>query len=365
MTPTTNTVEVRLDPNYPVVVGSKISVGEAVSGRTQPVSCVVVTDSTVGPLHLRDVRESLESAEWSVLTTVEIPAGEASKNLTVYSETLGRVARSGLERDGVVFALGGGVVGDLAGFVAASYMRGVRLVMLPTTLLAMVDSSVGGKVGVDLPEGKNLVGAFHQPEIVVADIARLGTLGPREVSGGLAEVVKMGMLAGGDFFDDLSSLLEPARSGDARSLSRLIEHSVRYKASVVEHDEREVGIRSVLNYGHTIGHGLEAASGYGLSHGEAISLGMTCAARIGARRTATDLTSLQTELLIAAGLPIRVPDVDRDEVLRAMGRDKKRSSKDGFGEHRFVLLDGIGNPVWGVPVTDDEVLESLRPVVGR
>ncbi|MGI8649625.1 MAG: 3-dehydroquinate synthase [Rubrobacter sp.] len=355
------TVNVDLAPAYPVVIGSDISVGAAVAERISPGPCAIVTDSTVGPLHLGDVRTSLETAGWRVLTSVEIPFGERSKSLSVYADALGRLARAGLGRDGTVYALGGGVVGDLAGFVAASYMRGVKLVMLPTTLLAMVDSSVGGKVGVDLPEGKNLVGAFYQPEMVVADLARLGTLEPREVSGGLAEVVKMGLLAGGDFFDDLSTL-GPARSGDAGKLARLIEHSVRYKAYVVERDEREGGLRSVLNYGHTIGHGLEAASGYEFSHGEAISLGMVCAARIGARRSGAgrsgfDGTKLQRELLTAAGLPVELPDFESETVLAAMSRDKKRSSKDA--DHRFVLLDGIGNPVWGIPVTDEEVLEAM------
>ncbi|WP_119068082.1 3-dehydroquinate synthase [Rubrobacter indicoceani] len=358
-----NTVTVDLTPSYPVVIGAEIPIGEVLAAHVSPGPCVIVTDSNVGPLHLADACGSLESAGWEVLDNLQFIAGEESKSLKVYSELLGRVARTGLGRDGTIFALGGGVVGDLVGFVAASYMRGVRLVMLPTTLLSMVDSSVGGKVGLDLPEGKNLVGAFHQPEAVVADIARLETLPEREISNGLAELVKMGLLAGGEYFRDLDAI-SAARSGDSGPLVKLIEHAVRYKASVVERDEREGGLRSVLNYGHTIGHGLEAASGYRLSHGEAISLGMVCAAKIGAKHTGFDLMERQRELLLACGLPVTQTGFDAGAVLAAMSRDKKRAAEDGARMHRFVLLEEIGRPVWGVSVSEPEVIEALETLKG-
>ncbi|HEV8044231.1 MAG TPA: 3-dehydroquinate synthase family protein, partial [Rubrobacter sp.] len=253
-------------------------------------------------------------------------------------------------------------VGDLGGFVAGTYMRGIDLVMLPTSLLAMVDSSVGGKVGVDLPEGKNLVGAFVRPRLVAADLDWLRTLPEREISNGLAETVKMGLLAGGAFFDDLH-LVEGARAGDAEALLTLVLHSVRFKAGVVAEDELEGGLRAILNYGHTIGHALEAAAGYALPHGSAVAAGMVAAARLSSERFGTDLTGLHEDLIEAAGLPLRVPRVGTREALLAMGRDKKRSGADTTGEHRFVLLEEVGRPVRGVAVKEDDALRAIEAVV--
>ncbi|AHY46749.1 aroB: 3-dehydroquinate synthase [Rubrobacter radiotolerans] len=355
-------IPVAVEPAYGVVVGARLDLGATVREAVPPGPCVLVTDSNVGPLHGRSVRERLEAAGFEVLETVEVPAGEASKSLAEHERLVRRLARASLGRDGTLFALGGGVVGDLAGFAAASYMRGIRLVMLPTTLLASVDSSVGGKVGVDLPEGKNLVGAFHQPALVVADTDFLASLPPREVSNGLAEVVKMGLLAGGDFFRDLA-LIPEARAGEPEALIALTGHSVRYKASVVAADEREGGLRAVLNYGHTLGHALEAASGYGLAHGEAVAVGMCFAARLSERRFGAELLTLHRELLQKAGLPVEVPELGEEglrDVLGALGRDKKRRAADGAGEHRFILLRAVGEPEWGVPVSEREVVEVLE-----
>jgi 3-dehydroquinate synthase len=224
----------------------------------------------------------------------------------------------------------------------------------------MVDSSVGGKVGLDLPEGKNLIGAFLQPRLVAANLDWLETLPPREVSHGLAEVLKMGLLAGGEFFEDLGGLAA-ARSGDKEALQTLILHSVRYKAAVVAEDERESGLRAVLNYGHTIGHGLEAAAAYDLPHGEVVAVGMLAAARLSHEKFGTDLLELHEDLLRAAGLPLRVPAVNVESVLEAMGRDKKRRSSDRAGEYRFVLLREVGQPERDVPVGVDQA----RQVVGE
>ena len=293
---------------------------------------------------------------------MEVPAGEPSKGLPTYERAVRRLAASGMTRDGTLFALGGGVVGDLGGFVAATFMRGINLVALPTTLLAMVDSSVGGKVGLDLPEGKNLLGSFKRPRLVAADLDWLSTLPDREVSNGLAEVLKMGLLCGGDFFDDLA-LLGAAREGDPEALRALVLHSVRFKAEVVAEDELEGGRRAILNYGHTIGHGLEAAAGYALPHGEAVSAGMAAAARLGREKLGTDLVDLHEDLLRSAGLPLRVPAVDAEKVLAAMGRDKKRRAADAAGEHRFVLLQNVGEPVWGVPVREEEARRAMEAVV--
>jgi len=357
------TIEVPVSQPYPVLLGDGLDPAEAVSGRLQPGACVVLTDSNVGPLYADAVKSALEGAGWRVLGVVEVPAGEASKGIGTYSDAVGRLARLGLSRDGTVFALGGGVVGDLGGFVAATFMRGVDLVVLPTSLLSMVDSAVGGKTGLDLPEGKNLVGSFVRPRAVVADTRWLRTLPDSEVSNGLAEVVKMGLLSGGEFFDELA-LIPGARSGDGEALRALIRHSIRFKAAVVGEDEREGGRRAILNYGHTIGHALEAAADFALPHGAAISAGMVAASGLSSSRFATDLTGLHEDLLRSAGLPLRSPGVDVDAALRAMSRDKKRSVVDAPTEHRFVLLRDVGQPVYGVAVGNDEARRAIRALVG-
>ena len=352
------TIEVIVARPYSVLVGAGLDLGRVVSDARQPGPCAIFTDSTVGPLYAARVRGALEDAGWRVAGTIEVPSGEASKSIATYADALGRLARMGLTRDGAIFALGGGVVGDLGGFVAGTYMRGVDLVMLPTSLLAMVDSAVGGKVGVDLPEGKNLVGAFVRPRLVVADLDWLATLPAREVSNGLAETTKMGLLSGGDYFEDLR-LIPAARSGDLEALQRLIVHSIRFKARVVAEDELEKGLRAILNYGHTIGHGLEAAANYNLPHGSAVAAGMVAAANLSREHFARDLTGVHARLLDAAGLPRRVPDVGVERALAAMGNDKKRTANEGAVEHRFVLLEDVGKPVTGVPVTEDEARRAI------
>lgn len=355
-------VTVAVSTPYEVLVEPALDLGTAVSAVLPPGTAVLLTDSNVGPLHASAVTEALEQAGWTIADVVTVPAGEASKSLSVYEGVVRGLAVAGLPRSGTLFALGGGVVGDLGGFVASSYMRGIGFVQLPTSLLAMVDSSVGGKVGLDLPEGKNLVGAFLQPRLVAANLDWLETLPPREVSYGLAEVLKMGLLAGGEFFEDLGGLAG-ARADDEEALQTLILHSVRYKAAVVAEDERESGLRAVLNYGHTIGHGLEAAAAYDLPHGEAIAVGMLAAARLSREKFGTDLVELHEDLLRAAGLPLKVPAVDTESVLEAMGRDKKRRSSDSAGEYRFVLLEGVGYPKRDVPVDLPEARRAIGAVL--
>jgi 3-dehydroquinate synthase len=354
-------VEVPVAPPYPVVVGAGLDLAEVLSGTLEPTVGAILTDSNVGPLHATSLERTLESAGWRVADVVEIPAGESSKSLAAYAEVVGRLARAGMTRDGALFALGGGVVGDLGGFVAATFMRGIGFVALPTSLLAMVDSSVGGKVGIDIPEGKNLVGSFLRPRLVAADLDWLQTLPRRELSGGLAEVIKMGLLSGGRFFEDLDRL-GAARDGDPDALWDLVTHSVGFKASIVAEDELEGGRRAILNYGHTIGHGIEAAAGYAVPHGEAISAGMIAAARLSRGRFGTDLVEVHERFLRSAGLPLRAPRLAPDDILLAMGRDKKRRS--GDAGHRFVLLEDIGRPAWGVTIEEDEVRRALDAVVG-
>jgi 3-dehydroquinate synthase len=350
-------VSVAASTPYEVFVGRDPDLGEALAGAAEPGVGVVVTDSNAGPAHSEAVIRALRDLGWTVAGVVEVVAGEASKSLATYESVLRELARLGLDREATLFALGGGVVGDLGGFAAHTYMRGIRLVQLPTSLLAMVDSSVGGKVGLDLPEGKNLVGGFLQPAAVIADTAWLDTLPDRELSCGLAEVIKMGLLAGGDYYRALE-LLPAALERDPEALEALILHAVGFKARVVAEDEREGGLRAILNYGHTVGHALEAAAGYELLHGEAVALGMLAAAELSYRRYGADLRSEHRRLLRAANLPEDLPELDAESVLEAMRRDKKRRS----GEHRFVLLREVGEPEWGVKVEEPEVLEVLERV---
>jgi 3-dehydroquinate synthase len=351
-------VEVPVAPPYPVVVGAGLDLAGVVSGALEPGVGAILTDSNVGPLHAPPLRRALEDAGWRVADVVEVPAGERSKSLVAYTEVVERLARSGIKRDGTLFALGGGVVGDLGGFVAATFMRGIDLVQLPTSLLAMVDSSVGGKVGLDLPEGKNLVGSFFQPRLVAANLDWLQTLPARELSCGLAEVVKMGLLSGEDY---LADRIEAARARNLDDLQALILHSVRFKAHIVAEDELEHGRRAILNYGHTIGHGLEAAADYTLPHGEAVSAGMVAAAHLSREKLGADLVVLHEDLLRSAGLPLKVPKVEVERVLSAMGRDKKRRTS--AEEYRFVLLEDVGRPLWGVPVDEEEARRAIGAVV--
>jgi 3-dehydroquinate synthase len=356
------TVEVSVTHPYRVFVGTGLDLAEIFSSSLEPGLCAIFTDSTVGPLHAARVQDALQRAGWRVAGKIEVPSGESSKSMEAYTGALSRLARLGLTRDGTIFALGGGVVGDLGGFVAGTYMRGIDLVMLPTSLLAMVDSAVGGKVGLDLPEGKNLVGAFVRPRLVAADLDWVGTLAEREISNGLAETIKMGLLSGGNFFDDLG-LVGSARAGDLDALETLVLHSVRFKSQVVAQDELEDGLRAILNYGHTVGHALEAAADYNLQHGKAVAVGMLAAASLSRNRFGRDLTSVHEDLIEAAGLPRRVPGVAVERALLAMGRDKKRFSADGPARHRFVLLEDIGRPVRSVPVSEEEARQAIGAIV--
>lgn len=258
-----------------------------------------------------------------------VPAGEASKSLAEIERLSRAAARAGIRRRDAVVAVGGGVVGDLAGFLAASYQRGVRLVQVPTTLLAMVDSSLGGKTGVDLPEGKNYVGAVYQPEAVVMDTRVLATLPARELSCGFAEVVKYGLLVGGDLLEMVAAW--PALPGPDAELADLIRRCAECKLEVVAEDEFDLGRRAILNLGHTVGHGIEAAAGYDLHrHGEAISLGLLAALRISEHALGLDPAwrDRTAATLARHGLPVALdPSVDVDEVLQVMSRDKKADGR--------------------------------------
>ena len=318
---------------------------------------MLVSDSHVAPLYLDRVR-----AAFGDRTTGHfiLPAGEQEKTLARFAELMQALAALGASRDATVVALGGGVVGDLAGFAAACWMRGVRFVQLPTTLLAMVDSSVGGKTAVDLAEGKNLVGAFHQPVAVVADIDTLATLPDRELRAGLAEVVKAAAIGDAAFFAWLEANADALLARDATALEHAIATAVRFKAGVVARDETEQGERMLLNLGHTFGHAIETEQGYGgLLHGEAVAVGMVLAARLSARlglAEAADAARLQA-LLERLQLPTAVPTgLNPDALLARMRLDKKAVS----GRLRLVLWRGIGRAEVAQGVDEAAVAAILR-----
>ena len=317
---------------------------------------LIVSDRNVAPLYLARVEKALAG---KTVGTLILPAGEQEKTLQRFGEAIDALAALGASRDATVVALGGGVVGDLAGFAAASWMRGVRFVQLPTTLLAMVDSSVGGKTAVDIPAGKNLVGAFHQPSAVIADTSTLVTLPLRELRAGLAEVVKYGAIGDATFFAWLEAHADALLARDGEAIGEAIERSCRHKAGVVARDETEQGERALLNFGHTFGHAIEAAQGFGgLLHGEAVSVGMVLAARLSAhlgRAPSRDTDRLQA-LLERFGLPVAVPDgLDAPGLLSRMKLDKKAVS----GRLRLVLWRRLGEAEIVPDVPEAEVLAIL------
>jgi 3-dehydroquinate synthase len=300
----------------------------------------VITDTTVKGLYAETLRKSMTAAGFSV-TILEVPPGEEQKSLETAGVLYEGLTAAYVERTTPVLALGGGVIGDLAGFVAATYMRGMPLVHVPTTLLAQVDSSIGGKTAVDHGRLKNTIGVFYQPEMVVADIETLKTLPEEELVNGMAEVIKHTAIRSSDFLDYLDNNIEKAMARDTSVLEEMVIESIRIKAEVVEKDERESGLRSILNYGHTVGHAIEAVSGFRLKHGYAVAIGMAAAARISSRMGMLkegEVARLE-EVIRKAGLPVTMPDLDIEEVMQAMKHDKKVSQD----RVRFVLLKSIGH----------------------
>jgi 3-dehydroquinate synthase len=288
-------------------------------------------------------------------------AGEASKTLETVGRLCSEAVAAGLTRKSVVLALGGGVVGDIAGFVASSYMRGIEFVQIPTTLLAMVDSSVGGKVGVDLPEGKNLIGAFHQPRLVVADLVTLDTLPEREIRCGMAEVIKYGVIMDRPFFDFLSENVEGIHAHSKEIMTKIVCRSCELKAQIVRDDERESGIRAILNYGHTFGHAIETLTRYErYNHGEAVAIGMGMAIDLAhfLGRTPAEDVKRQNRLLEEAGLPTRfkTEGIDAEHIFKTMHRDKKVLN----GKLRLVLPRELGRAEVIDSVPDSMVIDAIR-----
>jgi 3-dehydroquinate synthase len=349
----------RADRSYDVVIrpGVLHHLPELLAKWNRGATLFLVTDTNVGRLYGRKMHHLLVSAGWSVVL-VDVPAGERSKSIDCYHSLTGALLRSGIRRNSVIVALGGGVVGDLAGFVAATVLRGVEYIQVPTSLLAQVDSSVGGKTGIDHTMGKNLIGAFHQPSLVVIDPEVLRTLPPAEFRNGLAEVVKIAAALDGRFFRFLERSAPLLTRTNTLLLARTIRAAVGLKAAVVQRDEREAGLRKALNLGHTIGHAVESASGYQLRHGEAVSIGLILEGRLavtcGVLSVNDHLRLLR--LLEAFGLPTRLPrSVDRKEVFAGLAADKKNVSAMPV----FVLPKKIGTSAIGVTLPPDVVRAGI------
>jgi 3-dehydroquinate synthase len=333
----TRSITVELgERSYPIVIGSGLlGGGFDLAAHVGGPDCLVVTNETVEPLYLEALVADLQGKQ---VSAISLPDGEAYKTLETVEDILDTLVEHGANRDTTLVALGGGVVGDITGFAAACYMRGVDFVQVPTTLLAQVDSSVGGKTGVNHASGKNLIGAFHQPRAVLIDTDTLKTLPDREFRAGLAEVIKYGAIVDADFFAWLEGNIDALLAREAAALAVAIRRSCELKAEIVAEDERESGRRAILNFGHTFGHAIERCQGYGeWLHGEAVAAGMLMAARLGGGdRAAADRLE---GLLGRAGLPIQPPGVAPADMLAAMGMDKKVQGK----RLRFVLLRELGD----------------------
>jgi 3-dehydroquinate synthase len=312
---------------------------------------VIITDTTVKDLYGDALNQGLANAGFKV-TTLEIPAGEEQKSLETAGRLYHELSGSYAERTTPVLALGGGVIGDLAGFVAATYMRGVPLIQIPTTLLAQVDSSIGGKVAVDHGQIKNIIGVFYQPKLVISDIDTLKTLPEAELANGLAEVIKSAAIRDRRLFNFLDINMEKAMSLNAAVLEEIVLETARIKAEIVEKDEKDSGLRGILNYGHTIGHALETVSNFQIKHGQAVAIGMAAAARISSRLGILDKSDVVwlTDVIKKAGLPTEMPDLKVEDITSAMKHDKKVWQE----KIRFVLLKSVGDAF-----ITDEVSPSL------
>lgn len=346
------------DRSYPILVGHAIldQLAGALAEIDFPRQLAIITNDTVNPLYSEQVRDALTEYASSV-EVISIPDGENYKTLSTLEAVCTELIEKGIDRSCGLLALGGGVVGDLAGFAAASYLRGVPFVQIPTTLLAQVDSSVGGKTAVNHALGKNLIGAFYQPQLVLIDVALLGTLPDRELRSGLAEVVKYGIIRDLDFFNWLENNVDQLLSQQPESLIQAIMKSCQIKANIVENDEKESSLRAILNFGHTFGHAVEQLKGYGtIRHGEAVSIGMLVAARVSLDEGLCQADDVEriANILRAIGLPVAIPPFSLEAYLEAMARDKKVH----HGTLRYVLNCGIGDCL----IRD---IESPRTVFSR
>ncbi|TFW70193.1 3-dehydroquinate synthase [Methylotenera oryzisoli] len=341
--------------SYPIYIGrSLISNADLILPHLKRKHVAIVTNTTVAPLYLETLSNALQSAGVKVIPII-LPDGEAYKNSETLNLIYDALLQNRCERSTTLIALGGGVIGDLTGYAAATYLRGVPFIQIPTTLLSQVDSSVGGKTGINHPLGKNMIGAFYQPQLVLADIDTLQTLPAREFSAGMAEVIKYGLIRDAEFFDWLEVHIEQLMALDEQAITEAIYRSCKNKADVVARDEHETGERALLNLGHTFGHAIENAMGYGVwLHGEAVGAGTMMAADLSQRMgwlTDTEVVRIR-QLLTAAKLPLDAPKLGAEKYLNLMQLDKKVAD----GKIRLVLQQAIGKSV----ITSDYDAEKLK-----
>ena len=329
------------DRSYDIVIGPGLwRDASAWQGLPRASTALIVSNPTVAGFYGTVLRRAL-APHYGRVITLKLPDGEVHKDWAALDLIFERLLREGCDRKTVLFALGGGVVGDVTGFAAASYMRGVPYVQVPTTLLAQVDSSVGGKTAINHPLGKNMIGAFYQPQRVLCDLDTLATLPQRELSAGLAEVIKYGPIADGDFLDWIEAHLDALLARDPQALAYAVQRSCEIKAAVVAEDERESGLRAILNFGHTFGHAIEAGLGYGTwLHGEAVACGMVLASELSVQLglMPAAFAARMRSLCERARLPVRAPDLGAERYLELMRVDKKSEA----GELRFVLIEALG-----------------------
>ncbi|MBI1731637.1 MAG: 3-dehydroquinate synthase [Gammaproteobacteria bacterium] len=343
--------------SYPILIGAGILSAPDIVTRWLPgPQALVVTNSTVAPLYLARVRDALTGSE---VRTLVLPDGEQHKTLAVMNQIITELLRHRYSRDACIFALGGGVIGDIAGFAAACYQRGIAFIQIPTTLLAQVDSSVGGKTAVNHELGKNMIGAFHQPRVVLSDTEVLATLPRRELRAGMAEMIKYGLIRDAGFFRWLEENIDRLLALNADALPHAIERCCRIKAQIVAGDETEVGARALLNFGHTFGHAMETALDYrGWLHGEAVAAGMMIAAELSVRLGRIDAGAVAriADVLRRCELPTRVaPGISALRLREFMGVDKKSRS----GRLRLVLLDAIGSAALEDNASDEDVMAAI------
>ena len=343
------------DRSYPIHIGRNlIANADLILPHLKRKHVAIVTNTTVAPLYLDKLTQTLQAAGVSVIPII-LPDGEAFKNTETLNKIYDALLQNRCERSTTLIALGGGVIGDLTGYAAATYLRGVPFIQIPTTLLSQVDSSVGGKTGINHPLGKNMIGAFYQPQVVLADIDTLKTLPAREFSAGMAEVIKYGLIRDAEFFDWLETHIKQLMVLEESAISEAIFRSCQNKADVVARDEHETGERALLNLGHTFGHAIENAMGYGVwLHGEAVAAGTMMAADLSQRMdwlSAAEVARIHA-LLTKAGLPLGAPKLGADKYLELMQMDKKVAD----GKIRLVLQQGIGKSV----ITSDYDADKLR-----
>jgi 3-dehydroquinate synthase len=364
-----NKIKVNLDKK--ISASYEICIGQNIIDRIEIIiaknNCasryVIVTDSNVSTPHGERFLTTLKAMDLDV-DMIELPSGEASKNIDTVLDITKKLIKMGVDRKSALIALGGGVVGDIVGFVASTYMRGIPYYQIPTTLLAQVDSSIGGKTAIDLPEGKNLLGTFYQPKGVFIDLSFLNTLPSREFKNGMAEIIKYGIIDDTDLFSLLESEVKAISDRDMTLLLTIIEKSCRIKKRIIEIDEKETGLRRILNFGHTIGHAIEAQSDYSISHGDAISIGMVASAKISEKLKylpSEDRKRIEN-LIMAFGLPHRIPiHFSTEGILSRLKVDKKKEDN----IIKFVLLKKLGMPFINGGVPEEIIKETIVELKDR